>query len=109
MTNSQSERMTVEEAWAAHGSIIGLARLSHVNDQITNEDLLREHDRARAIVRQAILEEHQEKVTALVEAGKQAVHALRYDTDFVDGWEVRRKADAALTAALRAVSQRRDA
>ena len=67
-----SERMTVEEAWAEHGSIIGLARLARVNDQITAEEVLREHDRARAIVKQAILDEglkeERARVDGLVEA-----------------------------------------
>ena len=77
-----SERMTaVDDAWAAHGSIIGLARLARVNGQITAEELLRERDRARAVVKQAILDEglkeYQARVDGLVEAAAEVEWAGR--------------------------------
>ena len=71
-----SERMTVEEAWAAHGSIIGLARLARVNGQITAEELLRERDRARAVVKQAILDEGLKEYQARVDGLVTALEAI---------------------------------
>ena len=108
-----SERMTVEEAWAAHGSIIGLARLARVNGQITAEELLRERDRARAVVKQAILDEglkeERARIDGLVEAAAyyidrlEGVLARRVVRDLDEsraGWEVA----LAAVRALRAVS-----